>query len=112
MKWNTITTVLTLAIAYVTLADTDTTLLTTQDLDDVTETTPTTTRSPSPTIVWLTTTLPNGGVATIQSHYSQIFTSFYSEVASPSLGSVGLGSITGSVGQVRTYPVVTLSTSS
>ncbi|KAM9893456.1 hypothetical protein OXX79_009331 [Metschnikowia pulcherrima] len=57
----------------------------------------------SPTLVWVTGTDQNGVTQTTQSAYTQTFTSFYVSVVSPSSGNVGVGSITGTVGAVRTY---------
>ncbi|QBM90689.1 Killer toxin-resistance protein 1 [Metschnikowia aff. pulcherrima] len=56
-----------------------------------------------PTLVWVTGTDQNGVTQTTQSAYTQAFTSFYVSVVSPSSGNVGVGSITGTVGAVRTY---------
>jgi hypothetical protein len=54
-------------------------------------------------------TYSDGGIATVQTTYSQKFTSFYSTVETPPSGSVGLGTISGSVGVVRTNNYVTVS---
>lgn len=62
-----------------------------------------TTTTASPTWVWVTGTDANGNLATTQSKYTQSFASFYSSVAGPSQGSIGLYSISGSVGHIRTY---------
>lgn len=50
-----------------------------------------------------------GGVATVQTTYSQRFTSFYSTIATPATGSVGLGTISGTVGTVKTNNFLTVS---
>lgn len=99
---------LTLAFGYgfVAKAD-DTTTLTTED--DTDETTTTSSTSVTPTTVWVTSTLPNGGVATVLTEYHQVFKSFYVTVAEPSSGSIGLGTLKGTVGQLRNYPTITLS---
>lgn len=64
------------------------------------------------TLVWATGTDANGNLATTQSAYVQTFTSFFDEVASPSSGSIGLGSLTGSVGGIRIYERTTISQAS
>ncbi|ODQ60933.1 hypothetical protein WICANDRAFT_61491 [Wickerhamomyces anomalus NRRL Y-366-8] len=62
------------------------------------------------TSIWVTVTYSNGGVATVQTTYSQRFKSFYSSVDQPSSGTIGLGSISGSVGVVKSKHLVTQST--
>lgn len=64
--------------------------------------------STSATVVYYTTVI--GGVTTTpSSHYSQKFTSMYSTVDTPSAGEIGLGTLTGTVGVLRTYEEVTVS---
>lgn len=74
-------------------------------------TTATTTSSPSvsPTSVYVTIT--TGGVlATVLTVYLQLFMSTYSATVSDiQAGSVGMGSLTGSVGGVRLYSQTTIS---
>jgi len=41
--------------------------------------------------------------------FSQKFETFYSTIASPSSGVIGLGTIKGSVGALRSYKTVTIS---
>jgi len=67
----------------------------------------TTTISHSPTLIWVTGTNSEGVTKTTESIYTQKFSSFYSTVAVPPSGSIGLGTISGTVGTVRTYPIVT-----
>lgn len=71
-----------------------------------------TTTSVSATTVWITVTT-NGGLATVKSLYKQSFMKTYGEadVLAPPSGAVGLGSITGSVGEVRSYDRTTVSNS-
>lgn len=63
----------------------------------------------SKTLVWHTGTNLAGVLTTTQSPYTQTFTSLYSETAQPSSGNIGLGSLSGKVGQIRTYERVTVS---
>lgn len=72
-----------------------------------TASTSTSTVIPSPTTVYVTTTLAGGGLATIPVEYSQSFSSMYSVVASPKSGSVGLGTISGTVGTVKAAEYLT-----
>lgn len=67
-----------------------------------------TSTSTSTTWVWATGTNSAGVSATTESAYTQTFSSFYSVVASPSSGSVGMGLISGLVGDIRSYSVVTV----
>ncbi|CCE85328.1 Piso0_004916 [Millerozyma farinosa CBS 7064] len=60
------------------------------------------------TIAWITTT-SNGVVMTPSVAYKQSFSSI-TTTASPSSGSIGLGTISGTVGDVRSYTEVTVST--
>lgn len=64
--------------------------------------------SESPTLVWVTGTDASGRLATTQSAYTQQFSQLYSSIASPSSGSIGLGTIQGTVGVVRTYETMTV----
>lgn len=59
-------------------------------------------------MVWVTGTNSNGVTLTTESTYYQTFASFYSVLASPSSGSIGLGTISGSVGEIRTYSIATV----
>lgn len=68
-----------------------------------------TTTSVSKTLVWATGTDADGNLATTQSPYTQTFTSFFSELESPSSGNIGLGSLSGKVGQIRSYEHTTIS---
>jgi hypothetical protein len=65
-----------------------------------TPTTSTTTLIASPTTAYRTVTV--GGVISTEAYiYSQSFTSYFSTIKSPSSGSVGLGTISGTVGIMR-----------
>lgn len=55
----------------------------------------------SPIIVWITVTT-NGALATISTTFIQRFSSQYSTIAQPSSGSIGLGTISGKIGVVKT----------
>ncbi|PWW78234.1 hypothetical protein C7212DRAFT_352545 [Tuber magnatum] len=67
------------------------------------QTTTTPTNAPvEPTKVWVPSTLPNGHVTKVISIYTQRFTSTWSELRTPSTGVIGLGTLTGSVGVVKT----------
>lgn len=59
------------------------------------------TTSAAPIIVWVTLTT-NGAVVTVSTTFIQRFSSQYATVALPSSGSVGLGSLTGKIGVVKT----------
>lgn len=65
--------------------------------------TSTTTTKVSTTLVWVTGTDSAGHTRTTQSAYTQTFSDFYGLLASPSIGSIGIGSLSGSVGEIRTY---------
>lgn len=68
----------------------------------------TTTASPSPTMVWVTTTV--GGITTVvQATYTQTFAPVPTEAPEVSLGKVGMGSLSGAVGTTRTYDTTTVS---
>lgn len=72
--------------------------------------TKTTKTSQSNTSVWVTGTDASGITRTTQSVFSQSFKSAYTEAEeTPSSGSVGLGSLSGSVGHIRTYDRTTIS---
>ncbi|KAM9913262.1 hypothetical protein OXX69_001771 [Metschnikowia pulcherrima] len=59
--------------------------------------------SVEPTTVWVTITT-GGALATVQSIWVQSFMSTYSDATSSATsGSMGMGSLSGSVGGVRTY---------
>lgn len=62
----------------------------------------------APTSVWVTTTV-NGALATIQAQYTQSFQPPASLAAAVPSGGIGLGSISGEVGNTRTYPSTTVS---
>lgn len=65
--------------------------------------------STSVTIAWITVTT-NGVVNTVQTTYVQTFPSRYSEPTSAvQAGSIGMGTNTAQVGQVRTYSQTTIS---
>lgn len=51
--------------------------------------------------LWVTI-VTNGNTVVVQTTFAQRFTSQYDTVASPSSGSVGLGTISGTIGRVRT----------
>lgn len=80
-----------------------------QDDGNAAKTTATTT---SATYVWITTTV-GGQLATISVPYSQSFMSTYSTANSDAVesGSVGLGSISGSLGGIRSYSQTTITNS-
>ncbi|KAG5420668.1 hypothetical protein I9W82_002549 [Candida metapsilosis] len=70
----------------------------------------TTKKSQTNTSVWVTGTDSNGVTKTTQSIYYQTFKSAYTEAQeTASSGSVGLGSLSGSVGHIRTYDRTTIS---
>lgn len=70
----------------------------------------TTKTSQTNTSVWVTGTDSNGVTKTTQSIYYQTFKSAYTEAQeTASSGSVGLGSLSGSVGHIRTYDRTTIS---
>lgn len=73
-----------------------------------TTTTLTSLSSLSETTVWVTVTT-NGGLATVKTVFTQLFmTTFTTETATPSSGELGLGSLSGSVGGVRSYEQTTI----
>lgn len=55
----------------------------------------------APTSIWATGTLADGATTVTLSPFTQTFRSMYATVATPRQGSIGLGSISGSVGIVR-----------
>lgn len=63
----------------------------------------------TPTLVWATGTDSNGVLQTTQSEYTQTFTLFFDDVVTPESGAIGLGSISGQVGEIRTYDRQTIS---
>lgn len=68
--------------------------------------TTTTTSTASPTSVWVTSVI-NGALTTFQVPYTQSFkTPITISVSVPS-GAVGMGSLSGEVGKIRTYSTVT-----
>ncbi|CDR43233.1 CYFA0S11e02080g1_1 [Cyberlindnera fabianii] len=91
-------------------AEEATTTLETTKLTGVTATTSTSTstQTPSPTLVWATGTDANGVLATTQSPYTQIFKSMYSTIQTPPAGSIGLGTIKGTIGHYRTRHYITV----
>lgn len=62
----------------------------------------------APTSVWVTTTV-NGALATIQAQYTQSFQPVASLAAEVPSGGIGLGSLSGEVGNARTYDSTTVS---
>lgn len=64
----------------------------------------TTTRAP--TIIWVTYT--KGYTTTQSTTFAQRFKSMYTSSEKPSSGSIGLGTISGQVGVVKSYAVATL----
>lgn len=58
-------------------------------------------RSPPLTITSVPLTLADGGVTKVASIYTQKFTNSWSQLRKPSAGSIGLGTLTGSVGVVK-----------
>lgn len=60
------------------------------------------------TLIWVTITRSDGALATVETPYSQSFATFYSEVATVPSGSIGIGSISGTVGEIRTYLQTTI----
>lgn len=74
--------------------------------DDTTTTT--SSLSKSDTIVWVTITT-NGNIATVKSVWSQEFMTTYTEATvSASSGDIGMGSLSGSAGSVRSYEHTTI----
>ncbi|CAM9018561.1 hypothetical protein WICANDRAFT_83413 [Wickerhamomyces anomalus NRRL Y-366-8] len=92
-----------------TLADEETSdVIITTTLTSDSSTIVTTTKSQSPTLVWVTGTNEEGITQTTQSAYTEVFKSFYTSVEVPPKGSIGLGTIKGTVGTLRKYPSLTL----
>ncbi|KAH3676350.1 hypothetical protein WICPIJ_009130 [Wickerhamomyces pijperi] len=60
------------------------------------------------TSIWITVTSSDGGVAVVQTTYSQVFTSRYTAIATVPSGSIGLGSLSGTVGVVRSKEYITI----
>ncbi|CCH41771.1 putative secreted protein [Wickerhamomyces ciferrii] len=92
-----------------TLADDPETSYTTLTLTTNSKTVITTSELPQPTLVWATGYDENGELRTTQSTYTQTFAKFWTKVSDVPAGSIGLGSITGTVGTVRVYPSTTVS---
>lgn len=69
-------------------------------------------KTSSNTIVWVTTTI-NGKLTTASTTFSQTFMSTHTEANSDDVksGTVGMGSLSGSVGGVRSYDKTTISSS-
>ncbi|CAK7893245.1 predicted GPI-anchored protein 1 [[Candida] anglica] len=65
------------------------------------------TTSVEPTMVWVTGTDSLGILRTTQATYSQLFQSLWTSTTTVPAGSVGMGSISGTVGKVRTYSKTT-----
>lgn len=66
--------------------------------------------APYPTSVWATGVV--GGVTTVTlSPYTQTFSPMYSTIATPKSGSIGLGTISGTVGVVQPITYITISES-
>lgn len=76
------------------------TTLSWQSWATITEGDTTYTKSLSPIIIWITVT-SNGALATISTTFIQRFSTQYSTIAQPSSGSIGLGTISGQVGVVK-----------
>lgn len=54
------------------------------------------------TVVWLTHTI-KGVTTTVSSHWIQSFSSMYTAVSTVPAGTIGLGTLSGTVGTTRTY---------
>lgn len=67
------------------------------------------TETVSPTLVWVTGTDAAGNLATTQSKYQQEFSTLYGSVPPVPSGQIGMGSLSGVVGEKRTYSTVTIS---
>lgn len=68
-----------------------------------------TSSSVKPTLVWATGTDENGVTKTTLSRYTQQFSTLYFSVASPSVGLIGLGTLSGLLADTRTYARTTIS---
>lgn len=55
------------------------------------------------TLIWVTITRSDGGLATVQTTYSQSFSSLYSVVPTVLSGAIGIGFLSGTVGDIRSY---------
>ena len=64
--------------------------------------------SVEPTLVWVTGTT-NGKLSVTQSPYTQKFPKMFSTTADAKSGGVGMGTLSGTVGDIRTYTKVTVS---
>ncbi|CAZ85940.1 unnamed protein product [Tuber melanosporum] len=93
MKFHTLTIPLTLSLLPLTWA---------QGLGGGMQTTAPTDAPVEPTKVLMPSTLADGLVTKVASIYTQQFTGTQSELRTPSAGTIGLGTLTGSVGVVRT----------
>lgn len=86
---------------------------TTAAADTNTETTGTETTtaasSESPTLVWVTGTDSAGITRTTQSTFYQTFRPSYTETETYASGSIGMGTISGEVGSIRSYTETTIS---
>lgn len=63
------------------------------------------TKTNSPTLIWTTKTLENGALLPFKTPFSQKFTAYFSGIAEPLSGSIGLGYLRGSIGGQRSYPL-------
>lgn len=72
----------------------------------------TTTATATTTLIWVTGTDEDGVTRTTQSPYFQSFATLYTGSFEVSSGSIGLGSISGSVGEIRLYEKKTVSEAS
>lgn len=82
------------------------------DADTNTETTgteTTTASSETPTLVWVTGTDSAGITRTTQSTFYQTFRPSYTETETYASGSIGVGTISGEVGSIRSYTETTIS---
>lgn len=68
-----------------------------------------TTTSATTTLVWATGTNSAGVTTVTESAYTQTFSSVYTSAATVPSGSIGLGSLSGTVGNVKSYSVTTVS---
>ncbi|ODQ81850.1 hypothetical protein BABINDRAFT_16053, partial [Babjeviella inositovora NRRL Y-12698] len=61
-----------------------------------------------PTLVWVTTTNSRGQIKTTQTRFTKKFSASRSPLSEPKIGIVGMGHITGNIGEVRNYATVTV----
>ncbi|SCV00682.1 LAMI_0G06634g1_1 [Lachancea mirantina] len=73
----------------------------------ITEGTTTYTTTRGPTVIWVTLTR-SGQVLTVSTTFAQRFASQFSTTAQPSSGSIGLGTISGEVGYVKSTQYLTI----